>query len=579
MRAHHIGELPRVLPSLASRGTMRSMSFSRLAFRLIAPICVGAACQPGKTPCSSGFDLDAAGRCQPTEMVKDTGEAQPEDTGPPPIDTDFEFGPVMACTDPAETVSYVEVGLEFGLQEPSVWMGEHTENGSVAVADFDGDGDLDIVLGFDGEQPILYDRDGDRFVGSFLPIEDRFTQMGMADLDNDGRLDLTFGGIVNQQVLLNREGGWEPVDFPPVQFEGGSSVGHVKSIHPMDIDRDGIQDAYVLVSAIDATGLAAMDFIAWGVGDGTFVADTSVVPTDWGYQKGFDVQWFDWDEDGWQDIYVVNERTVSPDGSSDRPVGNFLLANREGNLELANDDCMCHIEHDGMGAGLGDFNRDGRADLMLSATGKNVLLQQLEDRTFVDVGQATGADTLDGTNESMAWSAIMVDFDNDGMMDIAEAEGDLWHAHTDSPNIMDMAFNMIRQVAPSEFELANEFGFGQMGSWRSIVAADHNGDGVLDFIVSDVEHRPIFLLSEGCTSNAWFQVAAPHGSQIQVDAGESTWTGFANTASSFGGVVEPVAHFGLGAISTVDRVQVWAPNGSILELNGPIEARRRITLK
>ena len=66
-------------------------------------------------------------------------------------------------------------------------------------------------------------------------------------------------------------------------------------------DRDGIEDAFALVSSQDASGVAGMDFIAWGVGDGTFIADTDTVPQDWGYQKGFDIQWFDWDQDGWQD--------------------------------------------------------------------------------------------------------------------------------------------------------------------------------------------------------------------------------------------------------------------------------------
>ena len=46
----------------------------------------------------------------------------------------------------------------------------------------------------------------------------------------------------------------------------------------MDIDRDGIQDVYALVSSQDASGVAGMDFIAWGVGDGTFIADTDTVP-------------------------------------------------------------------------------------------------------------------------------------------------------------------------------------------------------------------------------------------------------------------------------------------------------------
>ena len=180
---------------------------------------------------------------------------------------------------------------------------------------------------------------------------------------------------------------------------------------------------------------------------------------------------------------------------------------------------------------------------------------------------------------SMAWGAIFVDFDNDGFQDIAVAEGDLWHSLTDDPIIKDMAFNVVRQVEPNRFELANEHGFGQMGSWRSIVASDHNDDGVLDFIVSDVEHRPIMLLSDGCTANTWLEVGAPHGSRIEVTAGGETWVGWANTASSFGGAVEPVVHFGLGLIDTVDKVSVQKPDGIIVEYDGPLSTRRRIDLK
>ena len=46
--------------------------------------------------------------------------------------------------------------------------------------------------------------------------------------------------------------------------------------------------------------------------------------------------------------------------------------------------------------------------------------------------------------------------------------------NTENPIIKDMAFNVVRQIDTGQFTLANEHGFGQMGSWRSIVAADHN---------------------------------------------------------------------------------------------------------
>ena len=545
---------------------------------LMLPLLAACSSKPSED-CAEGYVADDQGRCN-LQSSSDSGQDPDTDT---PADTGiihelFDVGPILDCDAPAAAVSYTEVGIEWGLAEPTVWKGEHAENGSVAVADFDLDGDLDVIMGFDGQPPILYTRDAEGFIGTDLPVEDGLSQMGMADLDNNGRLDIIFGGM-SETVLLNQETGWETVDFPPAQWEDETGLGHIKSAQPMDIDRDGIQDAYALVSYADASGVASMDFIAWGVGDGTFIADTTVVPEDWGYQKGFDLQWFDWDGDGWQDVYVVNELAQGRSKSETRPEGNFFLRNNEGSLELAHDECLCSVRHDGMGAGLGDFNLDGRPDLVLAATGSNLLLQQLEDGTYVEVGQATGADTLDGTIATMAWGAIFVDFDNDGLQDIAVAEGDLWHVHTENPIIADMAFNVVRQVEPNRFELANEHGFGQMGSWRSIVAADHNADGILDFIVSDVETRPIMLLSDGCTANNWLQVGAPHGSRVEISAGEKTWTGWANTASSFGGAVEPVVHFGLGALGAIDTVSIQRPDGVIVEYEGSIAARRRIELK
>jgi hypothetical protein len=420
---------------------------------------------------------------------------------------------------------------------------------------------------------VMYKREGDGFEKSHLPGQEGITQLGMADVDSDGRLDLLTGGF-EPQVLLNKSTGWEVIDFPISPLADETSV--TKSIHPMDIDRDGHQDAYVLMSALETSGSAGMDTIAWGAGDGTFTLDTSVVPPLWGHQKGFDVQWFDWDADGWQDVYVVNELPLPGAKSSDRNEANFFLRNNNGVLGLANEECGCSLRHDGMGASLGDYNNDGRPDLHLTATGKNVLLAQLEDQTYVDVGQSTGADTLDGTIASMAWGSVMVDFDNDGLLDIAVAEGDLWHEFSEDAVIADMPFNVRRQVEPERFENANELGFGQLGSWRTVVPADHNGDGLLDFVVGEVEKRPLLLLSDGCTANNWIQVAAPHGSRVEIDVGGQTRTAWANTASSFGGVVEPVAHFGLGAITEVDEVRVRLPDGESLTLADTVQARRRI---
>ena len=136
-------------------------------------LLLGACSDKDAQDCAAGFLPDAQGRCNPVAEGTDSGgppasndEPDPEtdtgeDTDSPVDDGLFEMGPVLACDSPAATVSYSEVGIEWGFAPPEIWKGEHAENGSVAVADFDLDGDLDVVTGFDGQPPLLYTRDGD----------------------------------------------------------------------------------------------------------------------------------------------------------------------------------------------------------------------------------------------------------------------------------------------------------------------------------------------------------------------------------------------------------------------------------
>jgi len=537
----------------------------------------GLGCSQAKPgPCASGYVPDPQGGCTVVASGDlDTGSIQ-EDTGAPPTQARMHFGPVVSCTDPMAAVSYVDKAVEWGIAAPAFTLDEHTEAAAVAVADFDRDGDLDLILFYRDEPPVLHTRESTGFVSSHLDASSEVTQIGMADLDGDGRLDLLIGGF-EPSVLLNTATGWQAQSFPVSSFSAPGSV--TKSIHPMDIDQDGIQDAYVLMSAMDTAGSAAMDVIAWGMGDGSFLLDEAVIPPEWGHQKGFDVQWLDWDQDGWQDVFVVNELDPSAAPSDSKHQASFLLRNNMGNLELANEACRCDLSVDGMGVSLGDTNRDGRPDLYLTATAKNLLLEQQEDGSYADLGQSTGADTLDGTIRSMAWGGILVDFDNDGLLDVAVPEGDLWHAFSENPIVLDMPFNVRRQVSLGHFEEANSHGFGQMGSWRSIVAADHNQDGLLDFIVTDVEGRPMLLLSEGCTANSWLEVAAPHGSTVEIEVGGSWRVEWATTASGFGAVSESVVHFGLGEHPTVDAIRVILPDGELVSMSQAVSGRRRVTVE
>ena len=173
-RKRRHGKYSRVGPHHAK---MNPMMLPRTAPTLLLLAACGDAPVPS---CADGYVENGAGGCS---LVESSEDGQGLDTGGPSDDAPFTLGTVRACETPADTVSYAEVGIEWGLAEPKTWNGEHAENGSVAVADFDLDGDLDVVLGFDGQAPILYSREAGGFVGTDLPVDDGLSQIGMADLD------------------------------------------------------------------------------------------------------------------------------------------------------------------------------------------------------------------------------------------------------------------------------------------------------------------------------------------------------------------------------------------------------------
>jgi hypothetical protein len=236
-----------------------------------------------------------------------------------------------------------------------------------------------------------------------------------------------------------------------------------------------------------------------------------------------------------------------------------------------------------MGVDLWDVNEDGRPDLYVSASMNNVLLQQHEDESFVDVSLLMNADPLDGTLLTMSWGAIFLDFDNDGLRDLLVAEGDLWHALSTDPVVVELPLDLLRlteaEPVPRYEDVSAEYGFGIMGSWRSIVAMDHNGDGIVDPLITDVEHRPRLYMSQGCTANGWLRVGAPVHSRIELDAGGRTQTAWVDTHSSFAASSTPEVHFGLGPTDTVTALRVTLPTGERLETDGAFEARRRVWVR
>jgi len=477
----------------------------------------------------------------------------------------LEAGAVRDCAAPLDGVRWTEVAAQMGLSGSDGGVTEHNTGGIAVVDDFDLDGDLDIVLGFADGSPRYYERTAEGFVGGEIPgmgsIDPVVLTPSLADYDGDGLRDLLLAGPPSR-TLRNTGAGFEP---------GGDMVASAAPVElaPLDVDGDGLLDLFAASTGdLNAGAEERADSLLVADAAGSWSAQSLDLAEAGGV--AFDAVVFDWEGDGDQDVYVINDK--GPEYG-----GNVLWENVGGELVSATERCGCGLVHSGMGGDMGDFNRDGRPDLYLSATSHNALLEAQADGTFADVAVALGADPL-ADDSAMSWGAIWLDHDNDGRLDLLVAEGDLWYDGQFDPVVQDLPIDLLRQTEDGVFEDRSELlGHDLNGSWRAVIAVDHNADGVLDLLITDVEAAPRLYMSDGCTAAGWLEVSAPLGSKVEICTDGVVQTAWSTTESSWGGAKPPTVHFGLGDAQAVERVVVTLLDGRIATAEG-LEARRSLTV-
>lgn len=453
----------------------------------------------------------------------------------------------------------------------------------MAVADFDGDDHLDILVPrtFGRGRLLLGDGHG-RFedltfedvVFGEPPPQSSFVGASAADVDGDGDLDAVLYARYSWPYVLHNRGDGT-FDARPLATDA-QPVGCGQSASWGDVDNDGDLDLFLgrtqhrELDAPDAVECHSHLFV--NRGDGSFVRADDRIPMDVHLDNVMASAFVQVDDDLAPELYVVSDL---PNSSP----GNRLLDMSKGRYRVT--DSSLDISVPGMGLGIGDLNHDGRWDFVVPAVRSiSVLTSTSSPGTWVDSSAALGVGP--GPGQIIAWSGELVDLDLDTHLEITATYGPFGSrtGDVDHPEQPDSIFRRGGVDEPYE-DVALAWNWASEWAGRGIVAADLNEDGWPDLIRR--EHGAFVHLDlSRCGDASWLQVAlhdpGPNrfgiGATVRVEHGEHTQMRAIHAgSSSLGSSGPPVALFGLARATEVDRVVVTWPDGAVSE-SGPFPANR-----
>jgi hypothetical protein len=456
--------------------------------------------------------------------------------------------------------SFEDVTRVAGLDLPGTWMG-------CAVGDYDNDGFPDLVLtGYGGlallhNEPSGVRREARRFkpvtaaMGLRSGPTDWFTSAGWADVDHNGFLDLYVARYVQFDARAPQfcNLGLDPKGRRVTGTCGPEIYTAQKGVFYLNRAEQGFEEATARFGLEAAHG------------------------------KGLGVAFGDFNGDGWPDLYAANDR-MPGDLFENRAGRRFAAVGAEMGTGYSGDG----RPQAGMGVDWGDFDRDGRMDLIVTtfALERKSLYHNEGAAGFREMSDEVG---LSAAIPYVAWGTRWFDADNDGRLDWVAANG---HA-LDNMGQVDPAqpYAQPTQLFHQERGLFREIGasacpaLARPIAGRGVAVGDYDDDGRADLLITNGEGAPLLLHNESAGGNHWLRVALAGsrgnrdaiGARVWLTTADGTQVRDVTTGGSYLSAADPRLLFGLGRANRVTKLRVrWPAGATATRVDLPVD--REVTL-
>lgn len=457
------------------------------------------------------------------------------------------------------------------------------ENNGVSVADYDGDYDLDVFVvslwkdeeGKEKTHSKLYRNNGngsftdvtkgsglenlltfdelDASYNNFLGLKGFKFGAYWGDYDNDGDPDIFFTHLSKVQLYQNQGDG--------TFLEVTNSAGILEKNNCQntgaawfDFNNDGFLDIYIA----DWKGCKT-NTLYQNQGDGTFINVTKEVHLETSVGlPGYNPFPFDFNKDGWMDLYLTNDVT--------KPNQLFINSNGTSFTENASNYNIA-MPYNDMGIAIGDYNKDGFFDFFITTISNNSLLTGKPDGTFEEK-----ASEMLVKNTGWSWGTKFADFDLDGDEDLVVVNG---FQNTIENVDINYYFENKFENGNVSFSTVNNQGLKELTESVEVVDFDFDHDGDLDLFITNGTGNSFFY--ENTTLNGtefeigkWFQLSLEGtisnrdaiGTTVTLQTDKETYIRYYSGVGFLGQSLKPI-HFGLADAARIEELKIQWPSGHI----------------